>query len=291
MAFSEHGNPFLTESTFSRAAMSEGTMTKAGTAKWLAVLILLVAGAASIGWNKTMEVYGNFDFTTVHKVDSGRLDSDGDPIKERVVIDPVTGEQGPVPNFDFAPVASLLWLGMLGALVVAMVVIFKQNLAPILAPLYAVLEGLALGVVSGMFQIEFDGIPLQAALISLSVMAAMYLLFTFGFVRSSSRVTTGVIGLMFGILLVYLGDMALTAFTGHGLSIVSGNGPWALGFSVLVCLVATWNFVIDFDTIEQGLEYGAPKYMEAYAAFGVLLTLVWLYVEILRLLAIWKSND
>jgi uncharacterized YccA/Bax inhibitor family protein len=289
MAFSENGNPFLTESSFSSAG--DG-MSRGGVMAWLIGLIGILVLSGGFVWNEAFKSYGDFDFTTIRSVPTGEKDSKGKEISKRLVVDPQTGEQSPIPEFDLGKVKFLMLTGCFGGLFIGLIIIFNQRTAPILAPVYAAFEGLALGGVSAAYEIQFQGIAMQAALLTVMVMIAMLLLFAFGVLRATGGFVTGVLACMFGVIGVYLVDLGLQAFGGSpGLSIVHSNGWMGIGFSIFVCILAGLNFVIDFDTIEKGVERGAPRYMNAYCAFGVLLTLVWLYLEILRLLAKLKSQD
>jgi uncharacterized YccA/Bax inhibitor family protein len=178
----------------------------------------------------------------------------------------------------------LLWLGLGGGFIVAMVTIFKKEWAPATTPLYAAFEGLFLGTVSLFFDRAYPGIVFNAVGLTLGVLAALLVAYSSGLIRPSENIKLGIVAATGAIGLVYLVSMGLGLF-GKSIPLIHDSGPIGIAFSLLVVGVAALNLVLDFDFIETGAERGAPKYMEWYAAFGLLVTLVWLYLEILRLLA------
>lgn len=269
---------------------STKAMSRAGVAFWLVVHLAVLLCTAAVTWNQAYKAWSNFDFTTLKSVETGEKNSDGKAITKMVVVDKETGVQSPVPQFNMKSVNTLMWVGMIGGFVTAMLTIFAKQAAPFLGPLYAAFEGLALAGLSAMMEVQFAGITMQAFAATILVMVVMYVLFTAKIIRATGPVVAGVLACMLGVLGVYLVDLVMGAIWGSHLSIVHGNGWGAIAFSVFVCALAAFNFIIDFESIEEGIESGAPSYMNAYAAFGVMLTLVWLYVEILRLLAKLKSK-
>ena len=164
------------------------------------------------------------------------------------------------------------------------VIIFKNDWAGPLAPLYAACEGLALGALSAFMERRFPGIVFQAVVLTLGVLATMLVIYRTGQIKATNGFKRGVIAATGAICLVYLVTMALRAF-GMPVSFMHDTGPLGIGISMVVVVVAALNLVLDFDMIEQGAKNGAPKHMEWYGAFGLLVTLVWLYVEILNLLS------
>jgi uncharacterized YccA/Bax inhibitor family protein len=174
--------------------------------------------------------------------------------------------------------------GAIGGFIVAMVLSFKNTWAPVLAPVYAALEGLFLGGISASYAHAYGGIVGQAVMLTFGVFFALLAAYTTGLVRPSEKFKMGLIAATGGIALVYLLSMVLSIFGIH-LPFIYGSGAFSIGFSVVVVIIAALNLVLDFDFIEQGAAARAPKYMEWYAAFGLLVTLVWLYLEILRLLS------
>jgi uncharacterized YccA/Bax inhibitor family protein len=186
--------------------------------------------------------------------------------------------------FDGQPVQGWIWLGALGGLVVALVTVFKKAWAPVTTPLYAVLEGLFLGALSAVYEARYEGIVINAVALTFGTLAVLLAAYSSGLVRPSENFKLGIVAATGAIGLVYLVSIGLSFF-GWSMPYIHGSGPIGIAFSVFVVAVAAFNLVLDFDFIEHGAASGAPKYMEWYGAFGLLVTLVWLYLEILRLLA------
>lgn len=181
-------------------------------------------------------------------------------------------------------VVPLMWAGSIGGLVLALVTSFKPAWAMVTGSLYALAEGLLLGAVSAFFEARYPGIAFAAAGCTVGTLAGLLLAYQTGFIRATENFKLGVFAATAGIFLFYLVGMVLRIF-GVNIPYIHESGVIGIGFSVFVVIVAALNLVLDFDFIEQGASRGAPKYMEWYAAFGLLVTLVWLYLEILRLLA------
>lgn len=175
-------------------------------------------------------------------------------------------------------------LGSLGGLVVGMVTIFKKSWAPVTAPMYAILEGLLLGSVSELFEARYPGIAITAVGLTFGTLFALLLVYRTGAIRVTEKFRLGVVAATGGIAVFYLLTFILGFFGIHFTS-VYGSGWIGIGFSVFVVIIAALNLVLDFDFIESGVDVGAPKYMEWYGGFALLVTLIWLYLEILRLLA------
>jgi uncharacterized YccA/Bax inhibitor family protein len=179
--------------------------------------------------------------------------------------------------------------GAIGGLIVAMVTVFKQAWAPITAPVYALLEGLVLGGVSAMFESLYHGIVMQAVGCTFGVLACMLLAYKTGLIRATEKFKTGVIAATGGVMLVYVASFVL-GFFGIQVPGIFGNGPIGILFSLVVVGIASLNLVLDFDAIERGAAAGAPKFMEWFGAFALMITLVWLYLEILRLLSKFQER-
>ena len=188
-----------------------------------------------------------------------------------------------------AVLAPATLIGFLGGLVVALVTVFKPRLSPYTGPLYAVLEGLALGAVSAIYQARFAGLPVQAVGLTFMVFLGMLVVYRTGLVRVTDNFRLGVFAATGGIALFYLLTFVL-GFFGVRIPYIHENGLIGIGFSLLVVAVASLNLVLDFDFIERGVHARAPKYLEWYGAFGLLVTLIWLYLELLRLLAKLQSR-
>jgi len=184
-----------------------------------------------------------------------------------------------------APEAALPWMigGVFGGFIVALVTIFKQNWAPLTGPVYALLEGLALGGISAMFERAYPGVAMQAVGLTFGTLFVMLLAYKTGMIRATQGFKLGVIAATGGIAVFYLVEMVLSFFHVN-VPAVNGSGALGIGFSLFVVIIAALNLVLDFGMIETGVQGGAPKYMEWYGAFGLMVTLIWLYLEILRLL-------
>jgi uncharacterized YccA/Bax inhibitor family protein len=191
------------------------------------------------------------------------------------------------------PGAVMPWLigGALGGFVVALVTVFKKTWAPVTAPLYAALEGLFVGGVSAMFEASFPGIVMQAVMLTMGVLAALLMAYKTGLIKATENFKLGVVAATGGIFLLYLVNIGMRLFGFEGMGFIHEASAMGIAFSVFVVIIAALNLVLDFDFIESGAESGAPKYMEWYGAFGLVVTLVWLYLEILRLLAKLQSRD
>ena len=187
-------------------------------------------------------------------------------------------------------VAPLVLVGAIGGFVVAFVTIFKKQWAPITAPIYALLEGLVLGSVSAMFEARYHGIALQAVGLTFAVLIVLLLAYSSGMIRVTDKFRLGVVAATGGIAVFYFVQFIL-GFFGIHFSTINGSGTIGIGFSVIVVIVASLNLVLDFDMIESGARAGAPKYMEWYGAFALMVTMIWLYFEILRLLAKMRSRN
>jgi len=175
-------------------------------------------------------------------------------------------------------------VGGLGGFIVAMITVFKPKLSPYTSPIYAVLEGLLLGGISSLYNQRFAGLPLQAVALTFGVFMALLIVYRTGLIRPTENFRLGVVAATGGIAIMYLMSFVL-GFFGVRMSFLHDSSPLSIGISLVIVVVAALNLVLDFDFIERGVENRAPKFMEWYAAFGLLVTLVWLYLEILRLLS------
>jgi uncharacterized YccA/Bax inhibitor family protein len=174
--------------------------------------------------------------------------------------------------------------GAIGGLIIALILCFKQTLAPVLAPAYAVVKGLFVGAISATYNTMYDGIVVQAVMLTFGTFIALLAAYQSGLIRPSENFKLGIMAATGGIFIVYLATWLLGMF-GIQMPYIHGSGPIGIGFSLFVVVIAAMNLVLDFSFIEEGVQSGAPKYMEWYGAFGLLVTLIWLYIEILRLLA------
>lgn len=180
--------------------------------------------------------------------------------------------------------SGLAILGAIGGLVAAMVTIFKKSWSPVTAPMYAVLEGFVLGSLSEIFEKAYPGIAIQAVTLTFGTLLVLLVLYRAGIIRATEKFKLGVVAATGGIAFFYLLTFIL-GFFGIHFTTIFGSSLIGIGFSVFVVIIAALNLVLDFDFIESGAASGAPKYMEWYGGFALLVTLIWLYLEILRLLA------
>lgn len=187
-------------------------------------------------------------------------------------------------------VSLLLLVGAIGGFIVALVTVFKRTWAPITAPIYALLEGLALGSISAIFELRWPGIAIQSVGLTFGVLFVMLLAYRSHLIPVTQKLRLGIVAATGAIALFYIAEWVLSYF-GIRFSTINGATPLGIAFSVVVVIVAALNLVLDFDFIESGVNARAPKYMEWYGAFGLMVTLVWLYLEILRLLSKVRSRN
>ena len=254
------GNPALKESTFldlgsgTVVSRDAGAMTLNGTVNKTGILLLLSVLTAAFAWTQSV----------------------------------VTGPDG---TAMVAPGVTIYALGgAIGGFILAMVTVFKKTWSPVTAPLYALVEGFFLGAISAVFELKYPGIVFQAVVLTFGTLGALLAAYRSGLIRATENFKLGVVAATGGIALVYLVSMGLRLF-GKDIPLIHESGLVGIGFSLFVVVIASLNLVLDFDFIESGVEAGAPKYMEWYGAFGLMVTLVWLYIEFLRLLAKLQSRD
>jgi uncharacterized YccA/Bax inhibitor family protein len=183
----------------------------------------------------------------------------------------------------------ILFAPLLGALIFSLIGIFKPATSPYVAPCYAALEGLVLGAISQMLNARYQGIVASAVLLTFSVLALFLFLYATRIVRVTNGMRVAIIAATGAILLVYLVDIVLHLF-GISVPFLNSNGGLGIAISLVICGVAAFNFFLDFDAIERYIRSGSPKYMEWYAGMALMITLVWLYLEILRLLSKLQSR-
>ena len=252
MNFNKTSNPTLGEKIIKDYAFAatDGVMTVQGTINKIALLLALVIAGAVFTWAKTMS-----------GVETGS----------------VVGVQG--------------WMigGCISAFILALIITFKKNLAPILSPVYAICEGLCLGALSAYFEVMFPGLVMRAVLLTFSVLFGMLFMYKVQIIKVTQRFRAIVMAATVGIAFAYLISFILSLF-GVNMGFMLGGGSFGLIISLVIVAVAALNLVLDFDFIEKGTEAGLPSFFEWYGAFGLMVTLIWLYIEILRLLATIASN-
>lgn len=255
MNITKSSNPVFKEQVFSKGynASSE-VMTVNGTINKTALMLLMVIAGALFTWNKFFEA---------------------------IAVNPEAGSAAVLP-----------WLavGGIGGIIAALVTIFRPQSSGISAPIYAVFEGLLLGGLSAIFESMYTGIVMRAVALTLAVFLTMLFLYRSGIIKVTKKFMMGVFAATAGVALVYLASFIGSMF-GAPMSFLHGNSNFSIGFSLVVVAIAALNLVLDFSFIEKASNSGAPKYMEWYGAFGLMVTLIWLYLEILRLLSKLASRN
>ena len=258
MSLLNSSNPTLSEKIFNRAHSQEqelnGTMTVRGTMNKFGFLLIMILAGAAYTWNQYMSALN--------------------------------------PSSVF----TLMWVGLLGGFVTALVISFKPKWAPYLAPVYGLLEGLFLGaisvVINEQFKESYPGIVMQAVGLTFGTAIAMFLLYNFRIIKATEKfksiMLTAVMGVAIFYLIYWVGGMF-----GLEMPFMSwNNGSWlSIGITLVVIAIAALTLILDFDMIEKGAESGAPKYMEWYGAFGLAVTIIWLYIQMLKLLSQIASRD
>ncbi len=248
MELFKSGNPTLTEKIFNQNANGyasmQGTMTIKGTMNKFGFMLLMVLGSAAYTWH--LNEYANHSL-----------------------------------------MSTLMIVGVFGGLISGVVMVFKPTLAQYLAPAYGLFEGLFLGGISALvndaFRVKYPDLVMQAVGLTFGVAIAMFVLYNFRIIQATQRFKSIVLTATMGIGIFYLLTMVLGLFDVN-LPFMHDSSPLGIGLSLFVVAIASLNLILDFDMIEQGAAQGAPKYMEWYGAFGLLVTIVWLYLEILKLL-------
>ena len=188
-----------------------------------------------------------------------------------------------------ASIMGLLWLGLIGGLGAAILTMFKRQWAAITAPLYALLQGLVLGGISAIFEAQYPGIVIQAIGLTFGTLGVLLFAYKSGWIKPTENFRLIIVAATGGIAILYLISFIM-GFFGSSIGFIHSNGLFGIGFSLFVVAIAALNLVLDFDFIEAAAEQGAPKYMEWFGAFSLMVTLIWLYLEILRLLAKLRSR-
>ena len=229
-------------------------MTLSGTVNKIAIMLLLVVAAAFYTWKLAFAAIATDSLSA-----------------SRVILPWMIG-------------------GGIGGFIVALVTIFKRRLAPITAPIYAVLEGLFLGGISAFLENRYSGIVINAVALTFGILFALLIAYRSGLIKPTQNFRLGVFAATGGVFLLYMVSFILNIF-GVSVGYLHNSSPLSIGISLVIVVIASLNLVLDFDFIEQGAASSAPKYMEWYAAFGLIVTLVWLYLEILRLLSKIASRN
>ena len=189
-----------------------------------------------------------------------------------------------------SPSPLFMWGGAIAGFVVVIFASFKPHLSPTLAPIYAGLEGLFVGSISAIYASMFNGIIFQAVTLTMAVLFIMLFIYKTGIIKVTQKLRAGIVMATGAIVVVYLVSIVLSLF-GITVPYLHQAGPIGIGISLVIIGVAAMNLLLDFDNFEKGEQYGVPSYMEWFSAMGLLITLVWLYIEILRLIAMFSSSD
>ncbi len=190
------------------------------------------------------------------------------------------------------PEAVTVWMaiGGIGGFILALITIFNKERANILAPIYAIFEGLFLGAISAFFAATYEGIVMRAVMLTMAVLFTLLFAYKSGMIKVTQKFRAGVVAATVGIAVAYFLSFILSMF-GMNTSFMYGGGTMGIIISLVIVGVAALNLVLDFDFIENGAKAGLPKYFEWYGAFGLMVTLIWLYLEILRLLSLLSGRD
>ncbi len=255
-------NPALNAKVFNNAQSlgSGNTMTLQGTVNKTFVLLGLLVLSAAWVWGKVIQ-------------------------PAAPMFEGLEGAASAIPP----SVGPLMILGAIGGFVVALITIFKKELAPITSPIYAILEGLFIGGISAIFEMQYPGIVIQAVALTFGTLFCLLTAYKSGLIKVTENFKLGIVAATGAICMIYFVSFIM-GFFGTSIPMIHSSGPMGIAFSLFVVTIAALNLVLDFDFIEQGSTMGIPKYMEWYAAFGLVVTLVWLYIEILRLLAKLRSR-
>lgn len=181
-------------------------------------------------------------------------------------------------------------VGGIGGFIVALVTIFSPKSSGYTAPVYAILEGMFLGAISAVINARYPGIAFQAVLLTIGTLFTMLFLYRSGRIRATPKFRRGVMMATGAVFFAYLISWIMSLF-GMSVGFMHSSGPLGILISLVIIVIAALNLIMDFDFIEKGAQMGAPKYMEWYGAFGLMVTLIWLYIEFLRLLSRFAGRD
>lgn len=187
------------------------------------------------------------------------------------------------------PSPIFMWGGAIGGLIIVIIAASRPHLSPTLAPLYAAAEGVFVGAISAIYAAAFSGIILQAVMLTMAVLFMMLFIYKSKIIKVTNKLRTGVMMATGAVFLVYMTSIVL-GFFGINIPYLHEGGPIGIVISLVIIGIASMNLLLDFDNFEKGEQYGAPAYMEWFSAMGLLITLVWLYIEILRLIAIFSRD-
>jgi len=185
---------------------------------------------------------------------------------------------------------TLAMVGAIGGFIMAMITVFRPQSSAITAPIYAILEGLFLGAISAIINARYPGVAFQAVLLTIGTLFTMLFLYRSGYIRATPKFRRGVMMATGAVFFAYMISWIMGMF-GMSVGFMHSNGPLGILINLVIIVIAALNLIMDFDFIEKGSQMGAPKYMEWYGAFGLMVTLIWLYIEFLRLLSRFAGRD
>jgi uncharacterized YccA/Bax inhibitor family protein len=252
MNFTKTSNPFFGKNAFQRSyatAYDSDVMTVNGVMSKTILMLLFVLASAFFTWQKFFEAY--------------------------TIENPVQA---------LSAIKLYIMVGGFGGFIVAMITSFAPRRSAFLTPIYAILEGTFLGGISAMFEAQYPGLVIRAVALTFAVFFCMLVVYRQQIIKVNSQFVRGMMAAMFGLMLVYLVGWIMGMF-GMNVAFLYGSGRFGIGFSLIVVAISAFSLLLDFDFVERGAMAGAPKYMEWYGVFGLLVSLVWLYINMLRLLA------
>jgi uncharacterized YccA/Bax inhibitor family protein len=258
MNLTRTSNPIFGRNTFEKAmsaTYAEEQMTIRGTMNKTFLILLFVLASAFFTWQRFFEAYSPEN-----------------------------------PLAGMGAIKLYMILGGIGGFIIAMIASFSPRKSGFFTPIYAIFEGMFLGGISAMFEAQYPGLVIRAVSLTFAVFLGMLLIYQQRIIKVTGKFRRGMMAAIFGIMLVYLVGFISSLF-GAPLTFLSGGGTFGLIFSLVVTGISAFSLLLDFDFIEQSAQAGAPKYMEWYSVFGLLVSLVWLYINILRLLSIFSSRD
>lgn len=191
---------------------------------------------------------------------------------------------------DPSRVGTLAIVGAIGGFVVAMITVFRPKSSPYTAPVYAILEGMFLGAISAVINVQYPGVAFQAVMLTIGTLFTMLFLYRSGTIRATPKFRRGVMMATGAVFFAYMISWILSLL-GMPMGFMHSSGPLGILISLVIIVIAALNLIMDFDFIEKGAQMGAPKYMEWFGAFGLMVTLIWLYIEFLRLLSRFAGRD
>lgn len=258
MNLTQSSNPVFGKNTFGASYgtyTASDVMTVKGTINKTMLMFVMVVASAFFVWNKFFGMYSPEN-----------------------------------PLGALSAVKTYMLIGGIGGFVLALIATFSPRNSGFLVPIYAILEGMFLGGLSAMYEAQFTGLVIRAVMLTFSVFFVMLIVYRQQIIKVTDKFRRGMVAALGGLMLVYIVSWIGSLF-GANFSFIQGAGSFGLIFSLIVVGIAAFSLLLDFDFIERGAQAGAPKHMEWYGAFGLMVSLIWLYINILRLLSIFARRD